>query len=613
MATTERKRPVISDGLPSQLPDIDPEETTEWVESLDGVIDERGAKRARYVMLRLLERARERQVGVPPLTTTDYINTIPPEAEPWFPGDEHVERRIRAYIRWNAAMLVHRAQRPGIGVGGHISTYASSASLYEVGFNHFFRGKDHPGGGDQIYYQGHASPGMYARAYLEGRLTEHQLDGFRQELSHPGGGLPSYPHPRLMPDFWEFPTVSMGLGGLNAIYQARFNRYLHNRGIKDTSEQHVWSFLGDGEMDEPETLGAIGVAAREELDNLTFVINCNLQRLDGPVRGNGKVIQELEAFFRGAGWNVIKVVWGREWDPLLAADTDGALVNLMNVTPRRRLPDLQGRRRRVRPGALLRPRPAHPQDGRGLHRRPDLEPQARRPRLPQALRGLPGGDEPHRAADGDPRQDGQGLDARLALRGPQRDAPDEEADAGRPQGLPRPALPGHPGLGAGGRPVPAAVLPPGRELRRDRVHEGAPRGARRVPAVPADVAPTKLDLPGDARVRGRRSEGSGKQKIATTMAFVRLLKDLMQDKDVRRALGADHPGRGAHVRHGLAVPDREDLLAARAELHAGRPGAVPVLPGGRPPGRSCTRASTRSARSRRSRPPARPTPRTASR
>ncbi|GLZ60169.1 MULTISPECIES: pyruvate dehydrogenase (acetyl-transferring), homodimeric type [Micromonospora] len=329
---TERKRPVISDGLPSQLPDIDPEETSEWVESLDGVIDERGAKRARYVMLRLLERARERQVGVPPLTTTDYINTITPEREPWFPGDEHVERRIRAYVRWNAAMLVHRAQRPEIGVGGHISTFASSASLYEVGFNHFFRGKNHPGGGDQIFYQGHASPGMYARAFLEGRLSEHQLDGFRQELSHPGGGLPSYPHPRLMPDFWEFPTVSMGLGGLNAIYQARFNRYLQHRGIKDTSQQHVWAFLGDGEMDEPETLGAIGVAAREELDNLTFVINCNLQRLDGPVRGNGKVMQELEAFFRGAGWNVIKVVWGREWDPLLAADTDGALVNLMNTT-----------------------------------------------------------------------------------------------------------------------------------------------------------------------------------------------------------------------------------------------------------------------------------------
>src|SRR5215218_2572866 len=347
--STERKRPVISDGLPSQLPDIDPEETTEWVESLDGVIDERGTKRARYVMLRLLERARERQVGVPPLTSTDYINTIPPEQEPWFPGDEFVERRIRAYIRWNAAMLVHRAQRPEIGVGGHISTYASSASLYEVGMNHFFRGKDHPGGGDHIFFQGHASPGMYARAYLEGRLTEHQLDGFRQELSHPGGGLPSYPHPRLMPDFWEFPTVSMGLGPLHAIYQARFNRYLLNRQIEDTSRSRVWAFLGDGEMDEPESLGAIGVAAREELDNLIFVVNCNLQRLDGPVRGNGKIIQELESYFRGAGWNVIKVVWGREWDELLARDVDGVLVNKMNTTP-----DGQFQTYSTSPGAFIR-------------------------------------------------------------------------------------------------------------------------------------------------------------------------------------------------------------------------------------------------------------------
>ncbi|MGN6090424.1 MAG: pyruvate dehydrogenase (acetyl-transferring), homodimeric type [Actinomycetales bacterium] len=323
---------IISNGLPSQLPDIDPDETSEWLESLDQVVEQRGRTRARYLMLSLLKRAREDQVGVPSLRSTDYINTIPPEAEPWFPGDEYVERRLRAYMRWNAAVMVHRAQRPGIGVGGHISTYASSASMYEVGFNHFFRGKDHPGGGDQIFIQGHASPGIYARAFLEGRLTENDLDGFRQEKSHPGGGLPSYPHPRLMPHFWEFPTVSMGIGPMNAIYQARFNKYLQHRGIKDTSQQHVWAFLGDGEMDEPESLGAIGVAAREELDNLTFVINCNLQRLDGPVRGNGKVIQELESCFRGAGWNVIKVIWGREWDALLAGDVDGALVNLMNVT-----------------------------------------------------------------------------------------------------------------------------------------------------------------------------------------------------------------------------------------------------------------------------------------
>ncbi|MGI8528512.1 MAG: pyruvate dehydrogenase (acetyl-transferring), homodimeric type [Geodermatophilaceae bacterium] len=324
---------VISDGLPSGLPDVDPDETGEWLDSLDSVVEVAGRSRARYLMLKLLERARQHQIGVPALRSTDYINTIPPEREPWFPGHEHIERRIRAYIRWNAAIMVSRANRPELGVGGHIATYASAASLYEVGFNHFFRGKDHGESGDHVYFQGHASPGIYARAFLEGRLTEGQLDGFRQELSHEGGGLSSYPHPRLMPDFWEFPTVSMGLGPINAIYQARFNRYLHSRGIKDTSGQRVWAFLGDGEMDEPESLGAIGVAAREELDNLTFVINCNLQRLDGPVRGNGKIIQELESYFRGAGWNVIKVIWGRNWDPLLAADVDGALVNLMNTTP----------------------------------------------------------------------------------------------------------------------------------------------------------------------------------------------------------------------------------------------------------------------------------------
>ncbi len=322
---------VISDGLPSHLPDVDPAETQEWLDSLDAVVDSAGRARARFLMLKLLERAREKSIGVPALRSTDFINTIPPEREPWFPGDEHVERRIRAYVRWNAAVMVSRANRPEIGVGGHIATYASAASLYEIGFNHFFRGREHPGGGDQVFFQGHASPGIYARAYLEGRLTQEHLDGFRQE-SKPQS-LPSYPHPRLMPDFWEFPTVSMGLGPIGAIYQARFNRYLEHRGIKDTSDQRVWCFLGDGEMDEPESLGAIGVAAREELDNLTFVVNCNLQRLDGPVRGNGKIMQELESYFRGAGWNVIKVVWGRQWDDLLARDVDGVLVNAMNTTP----------------------------------------------------------------------------------------------------------------------------------------------------------------------------------------------------------------------------------------------------------------------------------------
>lgn len=325
---------VIHEGLPTQLPDIDPDETQDWIDSFDALLDERGRERARYVMLRLLERARQKQVGVPALRSTDYINTIPPEREPWFPGDEDVERRIRAFIRWNAAVMVSSANRKGLEVGGHIATYQSSASLYEVGFNHFFRGKDHPGGGDQIFIQGHGSPGIYARAFLEGRLTEQQLSRFRQEVQHgPGAGLPSYPHPRLMPDFWEFPTVSMGLTAINSIYQARFNRYLHNRGIKATDEQTVWAFLGDGEMAEPESLGAVRIAAREELDNLVWVINCNLQQLDGPVTGNGKIIQELEANFRGAGWNVIKVIWGREWDELLARDVDGVLVNQMNKTP----------------------------------------------------------------------------------------------------------------------------------------------------------------------------------------------------------------------------------------------------------------------------------------
>ncbi len=313
--------------------DLDPDETAEWQESLDQLVAAKGRGRGRDVMLSLLKRSKDLQLGVPMVPTTDYINTIAPENEPAFPGDEEIERRYRAWIRWNAAITVHRAQRSGVAVGGHISTYASSAALYEVGHNWFFRGKDHPGGGDQIFYQGHASPGMYARAFLEGRLTEDQLTGFRQEKSHPSGGLSSYPHPRLMREFWEFPTVSMGLGPINAIHQAQANRYLTNRGIKDASDQHVWAFLGDGEMDEVESRGALQWAANDKLDNLTFVINCNLQRLDGPVRGNGKIIQELESFFRGAGWNVIKVVWGREWDDLLAKDSTGALVNLMNVTP----------------------------------------------------------------------------------------------------------------------------------------------------------------------------------------------------------------------------------------------------------------------------------------
>ncbi len=321
---------LYADEFKHQLPDIDPAETQDWIDSYDQLVEQSGRGRARFITYKLLKRARQLQLGLPPLTQTRYINTISPEQEPYFPGDEALERRIRRLVRWNAVAMVLRANNSSPGIGGHLATYASAASLYEVGFNHFFRGKD-DGAGDQVFFQGHAAPGIYARAFLEGRLTEDQLDHFRREVV-PGAGLSSYPHPRLMPDFWEFPTVSMGLGPISAIYQARFNRYLAQRGIADTSGSRVWAFLGDGEMDEPEALGALWVAGRERLDNLTFVVNCNLQRLDGPVRGNGKIIQELEGIFRGAGWNVIKVIWGREWDDLLARDVDGVLVNKMNET-----------------------------------------------------------------------------------------------------------------------------------------------------------------------------------------------------------------------------------------------------------------------------------------
>ncbi len=313
-----------------QFYDVDPEETAEWLESLDSVIHHGGPERARALLYRLFLHGRRRDVGVPAFVQTAYVNTIPPDQEPDFPGDEALERRIRRLVRWNAMAMVTRANNRFPGLGGHLSTYASSASLYEVGFNHFFRGKDtRPG--DQIFFQGHAAPGIYARAFLEGRLSESHLDHFRREVV-PGQGLPSYPHPRLLPEFWEFPTVSMGLGPITAIYQARFNRYLAARGVADTNETRVWAFLGDGECDEPEALAGLGIAGREKLDNLVFLVNCNLQRLDGPVRGNGKIIQELEGVFRGAGWNVIKVIWAREWDELLADDVDGVLAQKMMDT-----------------------------------------------------------------------------------------------------------------------------------------------------------------------------------------------------------------------------------------------------------------------------------------
>ncbi len=319
----------MSDHYTRALPDNDPTETREWLDSLDALAAVQGDARARYVIARLMEHAEDMGLGLPPLTKTPHINTIPPDAQPFFPGDEAIERRIRAFVRWNAAAMVVRANSD-TGVGGHLSTYASSASLYEVGFNHFFHGKADGQPGDHVYFQGHAAPGVYSRAYIEGRLDETQLDNFRQEVG--GSGLSSYPHPRLMPDFWEYPTVSMGLGPINSIYHARFNRYLENRRLDDTSKSRIWAFVGDGESDEPETLGAISLAGRSGLDNLTWVLNCNLQRLDGPVRGNGRIVEELEGVFRGAGWNVIKVLWGSKWDELLANDVDSVLVDKFNTT-----------------------------------------------------------------------------------------------------------------------------------------------------------------------------------------------------------------------------------------------------------------------------------------
>ncbi|MDZ7577816.1 MAG: pyruvate dehydrogenase (acetyl-transferring), homodimeric type [Candidatus Nanopelagicales bacterium] len=519
-------------GLPTQYVDTDPEETREWLDSYDAVIDQKGNTRARLLTLQMLRHAAQRHVGVPSLRSTDYINTIPPELESEFPGDEEVEKRIRAYVRWNAAIMVHRAQRPGISVGGHISSYASSAALYEVGFNHFFRGPAHPGGGDQVFFQGHSSPGIYARAFLEGRLRESQLDGFRQELSHPGGGLPSYPHPRLLPDFWQFPTVSMGLGPLNAIFQARFNRYLLHRGIKDTSQQRVWAFLGDGEMDEPEARGALQVAACEQLDNLIFVINCNLQRLDGPVRGNGKIIQELESFFRGAGWNVVKVVWGRQWDELLANDTEGALVSLMNNTPDGDFQTFKSESggfirenffgRDPRAAALVEDwsderiwslrRGGH--DYRKLYAAYALaaEPTGRPTViLAKTVKGWRLG--PNFESRNATHQMKKLTIADLRLFRDRLDIPIPDADLDQ-------SLPPYHYPGADHEDIRYMLA------RREELGGGLPARRAIAPALPT---------PADSAFAGMK-RGSGKQQVATTMALVRLFKDLMRDPGIGKRI-----------------------------------------------------------------------------
>ncbi len=564
---------VITDGLPSQLPDIDPGETREWIESLDAVIDGEGRGRARFLLLKLLERAREASIGVPALRSTDYINTISPEREPWFPGDEHVERRIRAYVRWNAAIMVSRANREGLGVGGHIATYASAASLYEVGFNHFFRGKDHGESGDQVFFQGHASPGIYARAYLEGRLTERQLDGFRQEIS--ARGIPSYPHPRLMPDFWEFPTVSMGLGPINAIYQARFNRYLLNRELRDTSRSRVWAFLGDGEMDEPEALGAIGVAAREELDNLIFVVNCNLQRLDGPVRGNGKIMQELESYFLGAGWNVIKVVWGRDWDPLLAQDVDGVLLNQMNTTP-----DGQFQTYSTSTGEYIR---EHFFGG---------DPRLRRmvkSLSDDDLRRLSRGGHDYRKLyaaykaatthEGQPTVIlahtikgwtlGADFEARNATHQMKKLTKAELKDF-----RDRLYLPIRDADLEGDIPPYYHPGPDSDEIEYMRERRAALGGS-----LPSRVVRSKALKQPPAKTFDVLKGGSGKQAVATTMAFVRLLKELMKDPELGKRFVPIIPDEARTFGMDSLFPTAKIYSPLRPALRGRRPRSAAVLPG----------------------------------
>ncbi|NEC36676.1 pyruvate dehydrogenase (acetyl-transferring), homodimeric type [Streptomyces rubrogriseus] len=506
-----------------QLPDRDREETAEWRASLDAVVRNAGPERAVYLLRRVHEFAASTGMSLPGLLHSDYINTVPAAAQPEFDGDLEMESRITALNRWNAAAMVTRGAR--LGLGGHISTYASAAWLYEIGFHHFFRGKDGDGSGDQLFVQGHASPGIYARVFLEGRLSESQLDAFRREAG--GHGLPSYPHPRRLPWLWEFPTVSMGLGPLSAVYQARFNRYLHARGIKDTSASRVWAFLGDGEMDEPESTAALTLASRENLDNLTFVINCNLQRLDGPVRSNSKIVQELEARFRGAGWNVVKTLWGEAWDPLLGQDTTGDLVRRLGEVP-----DAQMQTLAARDAAYIR---EHFFTGDALSA---LSASLSDARVVELFENSRGGHEPlkvyaaYRAAvehRGAPtvvlaqtvkgHTLGPAFESRNANHQMKKLTMEQFRAMRDLLELPIPdsALAGdqvpfwHPGEDS----------PEVRYLRERRAALGGPAPVRRVVAKPLPEPPAKPfeDL----------AKGSGHQEMATTMALVRLVKDLMRD------------------------------------------------------------------------------------
>ncbi|MEU4680326.1 pyruvate dehydrogenase (acetyl-transferring), homodimeric type [Micromonospora sp. NPDC023737] len=556
-----------------QIPDRDPEETAEWAASLDAVTAAAGTHRATYLLRRTLEHAERSGLELPTLLETDHINTIPTAAEPEFPGDEEMERRITAWNRWNAAAMVSRGSR--YGLGGHISTFASAAWLYEIGFQHFFRGKEAGGSGDQLYIQGHASPGIYARAFLDGRLTEGHLDRFRQETG--GDGLPSYPHPRRLPWLWEFPTVSMGLGPLSAIYQARFNRYLQHRGIKDTSASRVWAFLGDGEMDEPESTAALALAGREGLDNLTFVINCNLQRLDGPVRSNLKIVQELEAQFRAAGWNVVKSLWGSAWDDLFSLDTTGALVRRL-----REVPDGQFQTYAARDVSYIRDHffgtdPALVEMAKALTdgkidecfhtSRAGHEPRkvyaayraavehrgAPTVILAQTIKGHTLGPGFHSRNANHQMKKLTGEEFRALRDLLELPIPDSRLDGD--------LMPyAHPG----------ADSPEVRYLHERRVALGGPAPARKVHPVVLPEPPAK---PFESLAKG-----SGSQQIATTMALVRLVKDLMRDPvtgkrwvpivpDEARTFGMESlfPTAGIYSPHGQTYDpvDRDTLLYYR--------------------------------------------------
>ncbi len=510
---------------PKDAAELDAVETREWLDSLDYVLQSGGPAKVAQLLRDLAIHATENGVKLPFSANTPYINTIPVDDQALMPGSPDLERRIKSLVRWNAAAMVVRANKAEEGIGGHISTYASAATLYEVAFNHFFRGHD-SADADIIFFQGHAAPGIYARAYLEGRIDETHLENFRREL-RPGGGLSSYPHPWLMPDFWEYPTVSMGLGPIMAIYQARFMRYLEDRGLKPKSAAKVWAFLGDGETDEPEALGAITLPAREKLDNLIFVINCNLQRLDGPVRGNGQIIQELEAMFRGAGWNVIKVIWGREWDPLLAKDRDGLLVRRMGE-----IVDGQYQKYAVESGAYVREH-FWGADPRLLEMVKHLsDDQLKKMSLGghdpvKVYNAYKAAVETQGSADRHPRAHHQGLWPRRGGRRQEHHPPAEEDERRGAARVPHPLR--HPDFRRGDQQD--AVLPAGRRQHRDPLPARAPRGARRLRADPEGPQRAAQDRPGRA-LRGVLPAAPTAARRRRRWSSCRMLSKLLRDKEL---------------------------------------------------------------------------------